>query len=27
MKPLREIHGISNLVDDTGDIVERDFDD
>ena len=27
MKPLREIHGISNLVDDTGDIVDRDFPD
>jgi len=27
MKPLREIHGISNLVDDTGDIVDKDFPD
>ena len=27
MKPLREIHGISNLVDDTGDIVDKDFED
>ena len=27
MKPLREIHGISNLVDDTGDMVDRDFPD
>jgi len=27
MKDLREIHGISNLVDDSGDVVEKDFDD
>lgn len=27
MKPLREIHGISNLVDETGDIVDKDFED
>lgn len=27
MKSLREIHGISNLVDDTGDIVDKDFPD
>lgn len=26
MKTLREVHGISNLVDDSGDIVESDFD-
>lgn len=26
MKTLREVHGISNLVDDSGDIVETDFD-
>jgi hypothetical protein len=25
MRQLREIHGINNLVDDTGDIVEKDF--
>jgi hypothetical protein len=26
MKTLREEHGISNLVDDSGDVVEKDFD-
>jgi hypothetical protein len=25
MTPLREVHNIANLVDDTGDVVEKDF--